>query len=460
MSWIEDPSRTSRILWFHGPAGAGKTAIAQTLCKRCAANEWLAGSFFFSRIVALARNDPSRLFPTIAYQLSHAIPAVAEIIYEVVARDPSLVSKSKALKIQLQKLIVEPMQRVLDLPDKPVVIIIDGLDECEEEGKQDHIIQLLGNVFQHATGALSRICFIVTSRPEPWIHNGFHMEALSPITRPLFLGQNNEANDDIRTFLSEGFTDIRNNADHQPTMWNLEMPWPSDRVLDLLVENASGQFIYPATVLKFVGDPNYRPNERLDIITSLPTIVSWPSTPQPLAALDRLYSQILETACDKQRTREILGALMATQSALMIMQGESGVHLPSWTSQEEGWLNFIRIFRLESLGIVEKLLGLQPGDGTLALRTIHSLVHVPRRVLIPKTPDADLLYLEEIENSSLNELWFHHKSFIDYLIDPSRSLEHYISMHQIHTQLALACLDAMESFSLQPTSRIACGMFF
>ena len=454
MSWIENPSRTSRILWFHGPAGVGKTAIAQTLCKRCAANKWLAGSFFFSRMGALTRNDPLQLFPTIAYQLSLAIPAVGEIIYDVVTRDPSLVSKE--LKIQLQKLIVEPMQLVLDITSQPVVIIIDGLDECE--GMQAQIIQLLGNELQHAIGGLSRVCFVVTSRPEPWIHQGFDMEPLSLITRRLFLGQSKEANNDIRTFLREGFTDIRNSDNHRPTMWTLQDPWPSDSVLDDLVENASGQFIYPTTVLKFVGDPDDRPTDRLNIIASLPMIVSSPSTPQPLAPLDQLYSEILGTACNQQRTKRVLGALMATQSALMMVQGESGVHLPSWTSQEEDWLKFIRAFRLESLGIVEKLLGLQPGDGTLALRTIHSLVHVPKRVLIPEVPDTDCL--EEIENSSLNELWFHHKSFIDYLVDPSRSLEHYINMHQVHTQLALACLDAMQAFPLKPTSRISCGMFF
>jgi hypothetical protein len=244
-------------------------------------------------------------------------------------------------------------------------------------------------------------------------------------------------------------------------MWNVKKPWPSYRVIDDPVEKASGQFIYPTTVLKFVDDPKYRPTDLLDIITSIPMIVSESSylTPKPLAALDRLYSQILSTACNKQRTREILGALMAMQDALMTMQGESKVHLPSWTLQDVAWLQFIRAFCLESLRIAEKLLGLQPGDGTLALRTIHSLVHVPRRVLIPEVPDADLTFLEEIENTSRNELWFHHKSFIDYLVDPSRSLEYYINMHQMHTQLALACLGAMESFSLQPTSRIVCGMF-
>jgi len=250
MSWIGDPSRTNRVLWFNGPAGVGKTAIAQTLCKRCAAKKWLAGSFFFSRMAPLVRNDPAYLFPTIAYQLSLAVPAIGKVIFEVVTEDPSLVSKT--LKIQLQKLIMEPMQLVLDLPNQPVVIIIDGLDECKGEGMQTHILRLLGNLFQHPIGGLSRACFIVTSRPEPWIHNEFEIEPLSVITRPLFLGKTVEANDDIRTFFRAGFKEIHSSARHRSTMWNVKKPWPSYRVLDDLVDKASGRSSTPPQFLNLL----------------------------------------------------------------------------------------------------------------------------------------------------------------------------------------------------------------
>jgi hypothetical protein len=36
-------------------------------------------------------------------------------------------------------------------------------------------------------------------------------------------------------------------------------------VVDILVQKASGQFIYAATVLKFVGEEYYRPNKQLNI---------------------------------------------------------------------------------------------------------------------------------------------------------------------------------------------------
>ena len=89
MSWIEDASRTSSILWFNGPAGSGNTAIAQSLCKLCVATQWLAGSFFFSWY-AHGRSNAEFLFPTISFGLSYAIPDVGRIINAVVAHDPSI----------------------------------------------------------------------------------------------------------------------------------------------------------------------------------------------------------------------------------------------------------------------------------------------------------------------------------------------------------------------------------
>jgi hypothetical protein len=228
-------------------------------------------------------------------------------------------------------------------------------------------------------------------------------------------------------------------------MSSVAKPWPPYHILDDLVAKASGQFIYPATVLKFVDDPNYRPTDRLGIITSIPLMVSSHSSPKPLAALDQLYSQILSTSVDKKRTRDILGALVAMEAA----QDEDGFEWP---------------FHVESLRNAEKLLGLQPGEGPLALRTIHSLIHVAGQVLVSEIPDDDLSLPEpedlEIYFRKEDLIRFHHKSFVDYLVDPSRSIEYCVDMPQMHTRLALACLVTMQSFSLQPPSRIACSMFF
>ena len=436
MSWIGDSSRMSSVLWFNGPAGAGKTAIAQSLCKLCEAARCLAGSFFFSRYApASGRNKAEFLFPTIAFGLSLAIPEVGKIIDAVVANNPSIPTKS--LEIQLQKLILEPLQQVSQKSKQPIVIIIDGLDECEGEDVQSNVLRLLGSVFQRpSVGGCDRICFIVTSRPEPWIRDEFAIEPLSSITRQIFLGQTLEANDDIRTFFRLGFAEIHDSPKHHLTMSNVAKPWPSYIALDNLVDKASGQFIYPATVLKFVGDPNYRPTDRLNIIASMPAISPSSLASKPLAVLDQLYSQILSTSSDKQRTLDILSALIAL--------------LASNSNLFEKW----KTLHVVLLRIAEKLLGLQPGDGSQALRMIHSLVQITGR---SEVADDNLSLPENLYR--YKDVKFHHKSFVDYMLDPSRSLEYYVDSKETNTRLALACIVTMQNFSLQPTSRIACSKF-
>ena len=302
---------------------------------------------------------------------------------------------------------------------------------------QCNVLRLLGSVFQRpSVGGCDRICFIVTSRPEPWIHDEFTIKPLSCITRQIFLGQTTEANDDIRTFFRLGFTEIHDSPKHRLMMSNVPKPWPSYSVLDKLVDKASGQFIYPATVLKFVGDPNFRPTDRLDIITSMPAISPTALAQKPLATLDQLYSQILSMSSDKQRTLDILSALIAMQAPT--------THVGLLT------------IRVELLRIAERLLGLHPGGGSQALRMIHSLVHTGRSLMSDVVDDN----LSLPENPYRHEVVrFHHKSFIDYMLDPSRSLEYYVDSEEMNTRLTLACIATMQTFSLQPRSRIACSTF-
>src|ERR1700716_1506524 len=70
--WIDNPSSTERIFWLHGPAGAGKSAIAQTIAHSCGQPKVVA-TFFFYRSDA-SRNDGNMLFTTLAYQLAFSIP--------------------------------------------------------------------------------------------------------------------------------------------------------------------------------------------------------------------------------------------------------------------------------------------------------------------------------------------------------------------------------------------------
>jgi sigma54-dependent transcription regulator len=66
---------TARILWLHGPAGAGKSAIAESISEKPEAHNMLAGSFFFSWGND-QRGTTQFFISTIAYQLCHSIPGM------------------------------------------------------------------------------------------------------------------------------------------------------------------------------------------------------------------------------------------------------------------------------------------------------------------------------------------------------------------------------------------------
>ncbi|KAF8982583.1 hypothetical protein BDQ17DRAFT_1228099, partial [Cyathus striatus] len=48
MSWVDSNEPNEKIMWLQGPAGAGKTTIAQTVAERCDKEMKLVSSFFFS----------------------------------------------------------------------------------------------------------------------------------------------------------------------------------------------------------------------------------------------------------------------------------------------------------------------------------------------------------------------------------------------------------------------------
>ncbi|KAJ7190572.1 hypothetical protein GGX14DRAFT_332049, partial [Mycena pura] len=149
------------ILWLHGPAGAGKSAIAQSLCQRLQQDGGLGGSFFFKRGHP-SRGNGNKLFPTIAYQLALCLPELKEAISRVV-EDDSLVA-SRSLLIQLQRLILEPCRQ--NFHGRTLTVIIDGLDECEGYEIQQEILCSIG---RSAEKQQLPVQFLIASRPEPHI---------------------------------------------------------------------------------------------------------------------------------------------------------------------------------------------------------------------------------------------------------------------------------------------------
>ena len=140
MEWIEPEviEESEDILWLYGSAGAGKSAIGQTIAEKCAKLNLLIASFFFSR--SSHSNNEKRLIASIAYQLSIFIPTTRSYIESAVQIDPAIFHRS--LNTQIEMLIIQPLEKVYAVVNPagekkwPRLIIIDGLDECHDPSIQ------------------------------------------------------------------------------------------------------------------------------------------------------------------------------------------------------------------------------------------------------------------------------------------------------------------------------------
>ncbi|KAJ7437009.1 hypothetical protein FB451DRAFT_1152802 [Mycena latifolia] len=286
--WATAENTTHSIYWLHGPAGAGKSAIMQTLCRRLQDGGRFSGSFFFKRSHT-TRGNAKALFVTLAYQVALHHPELKGPISESVEGDPSTVGRG--MDIQLAKLIIEPCTTLTNPPS--ITLLIDGLDECNGNHVQQEVLRLLGS----AASKIPTLRILIASRPEPQISQVFKEPGMTGLyhllnIEPSFM--------DIRNYLLSEFNRIHH--EHEETMASVPTPWPPWDILQVLVDKSSGYFIYVATIIKFIDDRDFRPTERLvAVIENLPTECG-----TPFHALDELYSQILRDVPSQSRMLDIL----------------------------------------------------------------------------------------------------------------------------------------------------------
>jgi hypothetical protein len=278
-------------MWLYGPAGVGKSAIAQTIAEKCDHEGKLAASFFFLR-ESEDRGTAIPLFPTLAWQLAHSIPGTAACIEFAIRKYPLLPSKS--IDKQFNHLIVQPFRNYLNEPfTRDLLVVIDGVDECAGESSQRDLLKLIGEALIEKKIPLR---FLICSRPETHIKETFNSSAFSNIARTALLDNSLESLDDIRTYFLSEFSRIREERRID------SLPWPSENVLAKLVYDSSGQFVYATTVIKFVDDKYCDPRKQLEVVLGLlPAGLAF-----PFAELDHLYTTILSQQPDRTVLREVL----------------------------------------------------------------------------------------------------------------------------------------------------------
>ncbi|KAF8347634.1 hypothetical protein F5887DRAFT_1100155 [Amanita rubescens] len=297
-NWINEPNPCQRIMWVNGPAGAGKTAIAQTVAERCS-TEHLAASFFFLRNSS-DRGSAKRLFTTLAWQLAKNEPDLLPYMESTIEKGPLLPTRS--IDIQFDHFIVKLFEQVrLDKPDsclKKSLVIIDGVDECEPEDTQRLVLELIVDALVKEKIPLR---FLICSRAEAHIREAIGGNKMTHTLELDHFAPNN----DIRRYLEAEFVRISN----ERSISSLDSsPWPPNGAIDLLVSKSSGQFIHASTVIKFVDDKDGDPRQQLNTILRLR---SASCRSPPFAGLDQLYIQILSQQRDVRFLRDLFALLLA-----------------------------------------------------------------------------------------------------------------------------------------------------
>ncbi|KAF5327468.1 hypothetical protein D9619_004058 [Psilocybe cf. subviscida] len=408
------PSSSPAMYWLRGPAGVGKSALAQTLALSLKDEGDHAASFFFSH-TAPGRSDGNQLIVTLAYQLAINFPALQPFISKTVKEDPAVLTASNTVK--MQKLVVDPINgwqrrynrsvrrwvhKIFNIRKKlhPRLILVDGLDECNNLQVQRELIFCIAL----AVCQLSLpIRFVIASRPESHILATFELDSIfqGPHGVKVLskdLGDDGDVDEQITTYFLKEFAEIRRT---HPIREYLPQLWPLPEQIAQLVAKSSKGFIYPATVIRYIKMPNNRPDDCLKRILGLSEI---PHRDKPYEPLDTLYRHIFESVPDanKEAIRNIFHFLVVPTN----------------------------LSNLLTPRLIEEFYHYQPGH----------VQHVLR----------DLFCLVAFTQQSIKIL---HASLPDFLLDQTRSGSLYINIGDAHATiaasfpLALTTTDTLPDFT-------------
>ncbi|ESK86709.1 actin [Moniliophthora roreri MCA 2997] len=435
--WILDEPKSTRIYWVHGPAGVGKSAIAQSLSEEHA-HSHLAASFFFSRNDS-TRDKLGQLVCTIIYQFLTIEPLRATLgphIMDTIRSDPNIFETS--FENQFRKLILQPCSKIdpQEWEKLPRLVVIDGLDECILVPSQKRLLAMLREVTTSIPAC--PLLFLITSRPEPDIFEELEHEAFTTILARIAIGYSDEASQDTNKSLRNLFnaigmsppgedepsneesvskrdmirrqfyhahwkqryrpprhTDVTDESAQDITRYlrdrfnvlrqrhhalrDAETSWPDENIIRQLAGRACGQFIFAVTVMKYLDNDDELPSERLEAILKPPREAI---TNAPYPDLDLLYRQILSKCPRWDQVRQVLSILI-----------------------DPIWLRFGPFHTRSSL-FIALLFNLKRGEIDCILFRLHSVIDVP--------------------TDESQDIRISHASFVEFLLDKSRSGEFHV----------------------------------
>jgi hypothetical protein len=378
------------IFWLNGLAGTGKSTVARTVARRYFDQKRLGASFFFSRGGGDV-GHAKKFVTSIAFQLASNIPSLDQHICDAIKERRDIISQS--LRDQWQQLVLRPLSKLDGNGSQAsYVLVVDALDECDNDIDILTILLLAAEIRQSER---VRLRIFLTSRPEIPIRHGFHQ--LSDAEHQDFILHNispSIINQDIGTFLENAFQVIVQER-------SIVTGWPGQQIINRLIQNASGLFIWAATACRFIREGKRLAVKRLDIILehSSTTINA------PEKHLNEIYITVLRHCISPEHSDEEAEELRS------ILKGLLG-----------GIVTLLSPLSTQSLS---KLLGTPQDEVDQTLQDLYAILNISKDPTHP--------------------LRLHHPSFRDFLYKKTRCEEFWVDEKQAHQVLADSCIRLMST---------------
>ncbi|KAI5115380.1 hypothetical protein M0805_003161 [Coniferiporia weirii] len=283
----------SKLFWLHGVAGSGKSCIANSVAHIFDQEQRLLGCFFCKK------DDPDcrvsdNIIPTLAFHFSKWHKSYRSAIASVIqGRDgPKL---AQGLQWQFELLMKQPAVSLdaipNDLPPRPLIVVIDALDEC---GDSPESRSKLAGVLAEMSALVPWLKVFVTSRPLPEFEEAFLRDA----GQFQFLDINTEIDSE------EVHGDIL-----QYTRYRARNLGLTEGEISALASRASGLFIWTSTVFRFIGMQHDKKGAVLSISLSSPV-------DSQEAELDKVYTTVINAASAGPENTKIVRAILGFVSHL------------------------------------------------------------------------------------------------------------------------------------------------
>ena len=170
LHWRQDS--TASLLWISADPGCGKSVLSRPLVDEGlleSSTEAVSICYFFFKDDDLSRQDGAKAMCAILHQLAVQKPTLLEyVLRRFRFYKDHLFNMFSLLWDSLERAAADPQAG-------EIICVLDGLDECGKEAREE-LIQQLSRFYSSPNKSQTRLKFLATSRPYVDVERAFHSE--------------------------------------------------------------------------------------------------------------------------------------------------------------------------------------------------------------------------------------------------------------------------------------------